>query len=111
MQRTSDRSSTERQKSLVTFRELSKGLGGGGGGGEAGRYHGKGKRKVEKKSYINVLELKAAKLAIMTFTITSIHVRMDNILVLSYLMKMVCRKNQELVTIRLLLAPQDNKCR
>lgn len=106
MQRTSDRSLTERQKSLVTFRELSKGLGGGGGGGQGGIM-----ARANERSYINVLELKAAKLAIMTFTITSIHVRMDNILVLSYLMKMVYRKNQELVTIRLLLAPQDNKCR
>lgn len=46
-----------------------------------------------------VLELKAAKLAIITFTITkkkgiSIHVRMDNMVALPYLMKMRLQKNE-----------------
>ena len=52
----------------------------------------------------NVLELKAAKLAIMSFTLKerdaiSVHIRMDNMTALSYLMKMGGTKNQELTAI------------
>ena len=54
----------------------------------------------EKKSYINVLELKAAKLVTMTLTITkkgiSIHVKTDNMVALSYLMKMGDTKKIEI---------------
>lgn len=51
-----------------------------------------------------MLELIAAKLTIMTFTITkmkiiSIHARMDNMVALPCLMKMEGTKSQELVTI------------
>ena len=51
-----------------------------------------------------MLELIAAKLTIMTFTITkmkiiSIHVRMDNMVALPSLMKMEGTKSQELATI------------
>ena len=51
-----------------------------------------------------MLELIAAKLTIMTFTITkmkiiSIHARMDNMVALNCLMKMEGTKSQELVTI------------
>ena len=48
----------------------------------------------ERKFHINVLELKAAKLAIMSFTLKerdatiSVHIPMDNMTALSYLMKM-----------------------
>ena len=59
----------------------------------------------ERKFHINVLELKAAKLAIMSFTLKerdaiSVHIRMDNMAALSYLMKMGGTKNQELTAIR-----------
>ena len=53
----------------------------------------------------NVLELKAAKLAIMSFTLKerdatiSVHIPMDNMTALSYLMKMGGTKNQELTAI------------
>ena len=58
----------------------------------------------ERKFHINVLELKAAKLAIMSFTLKerdaiSVHIRMDNMAALSYLMKMGGTKNQELTAI------------
>ena len=60
----------------------------------------------ERKSYINVLEVKAAKFAIMSFTLNerdaiSVHIRMDNMTALSYLMKMGgrCTKNQKLTAI------------
>ena len=58
----------------------------------------------ERKFHINVLELKAAKLAIMSFTLKerdaiSVHIRMDNMTALSYLMKMGGTKNQELTAI------------
>ena len=57
-----------------------------------------------RKLHINVLELKAAKLAIMSFTLKerdaiSVHIRMDNMTALSYLMKMGGTKNQELTAI------------
>ena len=58
----------------------------------------------EQKFYINVLELKAAKWAIMSFTLKerdaiSVYIRMGNITALSYLMKMEGSKNQELTAI------------
>ena len=58
----------------------------------------------EPKFHINVLELKAAELAIMSFTLKerdaiSVHIRMDNMAALSYLMKMGGTKNQELTAI------------
>ena len=58
----------------------------------------------ERKFHINVLELKAAKLATMSFTLKerdtiSVHIRMDNLIALSYLMKMGGNKNQELTEI------------
>ena len=48
---------------------------------------------LESKCYINVLELKAAKFVILTFTwmhpsVQSIHLQMDNIVALSYLVNM-----------------------
>ena len=47
----------------------------------------------ERKFHINVLELKAVKLAVMSFTLKerngiSVHIRMGNMTALSYLMKM-----------------------
>ena len=47
----------------------------------------------EKKFHMNVAELRAVKLAIMSFTLKeknaiSVHIRMDKMTVLSYLMKM-----------------------
>ena len=58
----------------------------------------------ERKFHINVLELKAAKLAIMSLTLKerdaiSVHIRMNNMAALSYLMKMGGTKNQELTAI------------
>ena len=58
----------------------------------------------EIKFYINVLEFKAAKLAITFFTLKerdaiSIYIHMDNMTALSYLMKMVGTKNQKLTAI------------
>ena len=58
----------------------------------------------ERKFHINVLELKAAKLPIMSFTLKerdaiSIHISMDNMTALSYLIKMGGIKNQELNAI------------
>ena len=73
-----------------------------------GGHHAKGKQQEvnglrgEKISHINVMELKAATLTTMTFTIAkkgiSIQVRMDNMVALSYLMKMRGTQIQELVT-------------
>ena len=59
----------------------------------------------EKKFHMNVAELRAVKLAIMSFTLKeknaiSVHIRMDKMTVLSYLMKMKGTKNQELTAIR-----------
>ena len=56
----------------------------------------------KQKSQVNVLELKAAKLAIMTFAIKDKevilgHICTDNMTVLSYVMKMCGTKNQELL--------------
>ena len=73
-------------------------------------HHAKGKQQEVhglrggEKSHINVMELKAATLAITTFTITkkkriSIQVRMDNMVALSHLMKMRGTQIQEFVTI------------
>ena len=60
----------------------------------------------ERKFHISVLELKAAKLAIMSFTLKerdaiSVHGQhdMDNMTALSYLMKMGGTKSQELTAI------------
>ena len=58
----------------------------------------------EKKDHINILELKAAKYAILTFTrlyptARTIHIKMDNIVALSYLVKMGGTRNQLLVQI------------
>ena len=64
----------------------------------------------ERKFHINVLELKAAKLAIMPFTLKerdaiAVHIRMENPILsmtaLSYSMKMGDTKNQELTAILL----------
>ena len=59
---------------------------------------------VERKFHINVLELKAAKLAVIPFTLKerdaiSVHICMDNMTALSHLMKMGGYKNQELTSI------------
>jgi len=59
---------------------------------------------VEKDLHINVLELKAAKLAIRTFhrmfpQSLSIHLQMDNVAALTYLKKMGGTKSQMLTTI------------
>lgn len=58
----------------------------------------------EKNHHINILELKAAKLAILSFhrmfpEALSIHVQMDNIVVLTYLKKMGGTRNQVLTSI------------
>ena len=58
----------------------------------------------ERKFHINVLELKAAELAVISFTLKerdaiSVHICMDNMTALSYLMKMESYKNQELTAI------------
>ena len=59
--------------------------------------------KEESKLHINILELKAAQLAIETFTqargITSIHLQMDNMTALSYIAKMGGTKNSQLIAI------------
>ena len=59
----------------------------------------------EQKHHINILELKAAKLAILTFIrmhpeVKSIHLRMDNIVGLSYIVKMGETHNKVLSDIR-----------
>lgn len=55
-----------------------------------------GSSREERKSHINVLELKAAaKLAIMKKVRKSIHARMDNMVALSYLIKMGGTKNRK----------------
>ena len=58
----------------------------------------------ERKFHVNVLELKAVKLAVMSFTlkernVISVHIRMGNMTALSYLMKIGGTKNQELTVI------------
>lgn len=58
----------------------------------------------EKELHINVLELKAAKLAILSFhrlfsKALSIHIRMDNIVALTYLIKMGSTRSETLTTI------------
>ena len=58
----------------------------------------------ERKFHINVLGLKAAKLDIVPFTLkeryaTSAHIHMDNMIALSYVMKMGVTKKQELTEI------------
>ena len=58
----------------------------------------------EKKDHINILELRAAKYAILAFTrlyptAKTIHIKMDNIVALSYLVKMGGTRNQLLVQI------------
>ena len=58
----------------------------------------------ERDLHINILELKAANFAILTFTqnkshLNSIHIQMDNMTALSYLVKMGGTNNQELVRI------------
>ena len=59
---------------------------------------------LEKKYHTNILELRAAKYAILTFTCLyptakTIHIKMDNIVALSYLVKMGGTRNQSLVQI------------
>ena len=59
---------------------------------------------LEKKDHINVLELKAAKYAILTFTrmfpsAKSVHIRMDNMVALSYLVKMGGTQNKNLTLL------------
>ena len=58
----------------------------------------------ESKLHINILELKAAKLAILTFTrnrqnLNSIHIQMDNMVALTYLVKMGGTNNHILVKL------------
>ena len=58
----------------------------------------------EKKFHMNVAELRAVKLAIMSFTLREknsilVQIRMDEMTVLSYLMKMQSTKNEELTAI------------
>ena len=58
----------------------------------------------ERDLHINLLELKAANFAILTFTqnkknLNSIHIQMDSMVALSYLVKMGGTNNQELVRI------------
>ena len=58
----------------------------------------------ERDLHINILELKAAKFSILTYTqnksyLNSIHIQMDNMTVLSYLVKMEGTNNQELVKL------------
>ena len=60
--------------------------------------------KEEKKFHMNVAELRAVKLAIMSFTLREknsilVQIRMDKMTVLSYLMKMQSTKNEELTAI------------
>ena len=58
----------------------------------------------EKKDHINVLELRAVKYAILTFSrlhpkSQSIHIQMDSIIVLSYLVKMRGTRNKYLTVL------------
>ena len=58
----------------------------------------------ERKFHMNILELKAAKLAIMSFKLKergamSLHIRTDNMNTLPYLMEMGGTNNRELTTI------------
>ena len=58
---------------------------------------------IERKCHINVLELRAVKLAIMIFTVNkkiqSIHMRMDNMAALKYLVKMGGTYSKEMVDL------------
>ena len=58
---------------------------------------------VEKAWHINVLELEAVRLAILSFTIfkklKSIHLRIDNMTALSYLLNMGGTQNKHLIEI------------
>lgn len=58
----------------------------------------------EKKFHINILELKAIQIAILTFSkwfpeVKAIHIQTDNIVALSYLIKMGGTKNQDLTLL------------
>ena len=75
--------------------------------------------QAESQLHINTLELTAAELAIKTFTkgkeVSSIHIQMDNTVVLSYLTKMGGMKSQELNIIskriwQYLLDPNTPEC-
>jgi len=85
----------------------------------------------ERDLHINILELKAAKFAILTYTqnksyLNSIHIQMDNMTALSYLVKMGGTNHQELVKLSQQIwnhlisvgdhsycrtSPGDSKCR
>ena len=61
-------------------------------------------RALEKKDHIYVLELKAAKYAIFSFTcmypkVKSIHIQIDNIVSLSYVIKIGGKQNKTLITL------------
>ena len=66
--------------------------------GEEGRWS-----SVEKACHINILELEAVRLAILSFTKfktrKSIHLRIDNMTALSYFLKMGGTKNKHLIKI------------
>ena len=61
----------------------------------------------EQKGHINILELKAAYLAILTFTkfreVQRIHLQLDNIVALSYLIKMGGTHNKDLLDLSKLI--------
>ena len=58
--------------------------------------------KEEQQEHINVLELRAARIALLTyipmFRVTSVHMQMDNIVALTYLLKMGGTKSLDLLT-------------
>jgi len=59
---------------------------------------------IEKKDHINILEMKAAKFALMTFVlrfprVKAVHLQMDNMVALAYLSKMGGTKNQLLTLL------------
>ena len=73
-------------------------------GSSQGQTTGRPWSEEEQKSRINVLDLKTAKLAIMSFALKerdeiSVHLYMDNMMALSDLMKIGGTKNQELTAI------------
>ena len=98
---------------LIQADTSAKGWGRGGGGGGGGGGHWRGGAiwngistggmwlAQEMKHHINILELLAVKLAIQAFTKwrMSIHLQVDNIVVLTYLMKMEGTQNLKMVEL------------
>ena len=59
--------------------------------------------KEEQKSYINILEIKAVKLALLSLTecknVQRVHIQMNNIVALTYLLRMGRTSNKEILDL------------